>query len=221
MNWYRRWSVLTCALALCLAGASARATDYIEYMATTFPIPDRYELVNDFAGIMLIRQQVRIRGKLEALEKRNGTQIVFLSVPNAGKEGAHGYGMQVLKKWNIGNNGQANGVLFVVGDKDSYIFTDAGIAGAIPDVVVARIYRDILYPAAGRDHLEEGIEAAIDTLIKASHDEETHATWYDYAHPFVPRTPQQIAAWVLGALAVAYALMLCWQRRRARAGSGA
>jgi uncharacterized membrane protein YgcG len=222
MSMRRRWPMLACALALalCGVGGSARAADYIDYMATTFPIPDKYELVNDVAGTMLIRQQTRVREKLQALEKRNGTQIVFLSVPNAGEEGAYAYGRRVLQKWDIGNNGQANGVLFLVGDKDSHIFTGPGIAGAIPDVVVARILRDIVEPAARRDQLAEGIEAAIDALIKASHGEETHPTFYDYAHPYVPRTPQQVAAWVLGALAVLYALALLWQRRRARLGSG-
>lgn len=219
MSWRGRWLMLTCALALCMAGA--RAADYLDQMATPFPIPDRYELVNDYAGIMLIRQQARVRQKLQALEQRNGTQIVFLSVPNAGEEGAHAYGLRVLQQWDIGNNRQGNGVLFLVGDKDSYIFTGPGIAGAIPDVVVARIYRDILAPAARKDRLAEGIEAAMDALVKAAQGEQTHATFYDYAHPYVPRTAQQIGAWVLGALAVTYALALAWQRRRARAGNGA
>jgi uncharacterized membrane protein YgcG len=214
---WQRWFLLVCTLALCAAGATARAADYQQFLATTFPIPDQYELVNDFDNSLLISQRTRIREKLQALERRNGTQIVYLSVPNAGKEGAYAYGMQVLQKWDIGNNGQGNGILFLVGDRDSYIFTGPGISGAVPDIVVKRIYRTILTPAIERDELAEGVEASIDALIKASHNEETSATFYDYAQPYVPRTPQQIAAWVLGALAVAYALGLLWQRRRMRA----
>lgn len=218
MSWSR--AVLACALALCAASGMTRAADYLEHMASEFPIPDRYELVNDFDGSLLVSQRTRIREKLQALERRNGTQIVYLSVPNAGGQGAYAYGLKVLQKWDIGNNGQANGVLFVVGDKDSYIFTGPGIAGAIPDVAIGRIYRTILVPAMQRDQLAEGVEASIDAMIRASHKEETQATFYDYAHPYVPRTPQQIAAWVLGAIALAYALALLWRRvctRQARA----
>lgn len=210
---------LACALLLCVASRMAPAADYREFMANEFPLPDHYELMNDLDGMLLVQQRGRIREKLQALEKRNGTQIVFLSVPNTGKDGAYAYGQKAFAKWDIGNNGQGNGVLFIVGADEAHILTGPGIAGAIPDVTAHRIYRDILLPAAQRDQLAEGVEASIDALIKASHDEETHATAYDYANPYVPRTPQQIAAWVLAGVAVAYAASVLWLRRR-KGGKG-
>jgi uncharacterized membrane protein YgcG len=199
-----------------LLACSAHAEDHAKRIATPFPIPDRYTLVNDYAGVLRISRRPEIKRKLEDLERRNGTQIVFLSVPNTGKGGADAYGQAVFAKWDIGNHGQGNGVLFLVGNDNSLIFTGPGIAGGIPDATLARIYRDLLVPAWNRDEMSEGVEATLDALVKAAWGEETAPTAYDYAHPYVPKTPEQIMAAVLAAIAVAYVGCLLWYRRRNR-----
>jgi len=213
----RRLPAMLGALALMLAtGTTVRAADYLERINTPFPIPERYKLVNDYADILRVARRTAITTKLQALERHNGTQIVFLSVPNVGDRGARAYGQEVFAKWDIGNNGQGNGVLFFVCDEDWYIFTGPGIAGAIPDVTVARIFREIINPARERDEPTEAAEAAIDALIKAAQGEITEPTAYDYLVSYVPVTPEQIAAWALVAVGAAYAGGLWWQRRRKR-----
>lgn len=67
-----------------------------------FPIPDQYNLVNDYLGVLQISKAIELTRKLQALEKQNGTQIVFLSVPAVGPEGVRGYATQVGVKWGSG-----------------------------------------------------------------------------------------------------------------------
>jgi|GEM_PF-2061545 len=196
--------------------APALAADYLQRMNTPFPIPDRYVLVNDYFGVFHISKQIEIAKKLEILEKRNGTQIVFLSVPKVGKEGVDAYARAVFEKWDLGNNGQGNGVLFLMGPDGAYIATGPGIAGAIPDVKVARIFREIAMPAWQREEYAEGAEATIDALIKAAQGEDTEQTNYDYLHPRVPTKPEHIMIAVLVLFGIAYGAALFWRRRQSR-----
>ena len=210
------WRQLLTMLALLLAGGLASAADHLEVMSSRFPIPERYKLVNDHAGMLRIARRVEITRKLEALEKRNGTQIVFLSVPNVGPDGIEAYGKAVWQQWDVGNNGQHNGVLFLVCWDGWQMFTGGRIAGALPDVALGRLSRTVLSPAWDRDELSDGIEKTIDAMIKASEAEDTLATNYDYSRPFVPATLEQKIAYGLAAVAVVYAAVLLWQRRRRR-----
>lgn len=212
MNWQR----LIGMLALVFALVPARAGDYNARTNTRFPIPAHYTLVNDYISMLRISRQAEIAKKLQALEKRNGTQIVLLTVPHVGDGGIELYAQQVFTQWNLGNNGQGNGVLFLVTHSGWYLATGPGIAGAIPDVTLARINREVMMPSWESDQISEGIERIIDTLIKASHDEETRGTAYDYSVRYTPVTTEQIVAMVLAALAAAYGATLLWLRRRKR-----
>ena len=220
MSWRHLLRFLSMLALLCGAGL-AIAADHLEVMRTRFPIPEHYKLVNDHAGMLRIARRVEITRKLEALEKRNGTQIVFLSVPNVGPDGIDAYGKAVLRQWDIGNNGQHNGVLFLICWDGWQMFTGGRIAGALPDVALGRLSRQILSPAWDRDALSDGIEHTIDAMIKASQAEDTLGTIYDYARAYVPATLEQKIAYALAALAAAYAAVLLWQRHRRRRQGGA
>ncbi|WP_157984407.1 TPM domain-containing protein [Undibacterium parvum] len=167
---------LFCASALALSSDNPVVISNIE-----FPIPDQYLLVNDYFGLLTIARSVEINKKLQALEKHNGTQIVYMSVPSTGKLDIRDYAIKVANKWDLGNNGQGNGVLFLVcQDGNMYIYVGPGVAGALPDVKIARIFRDIAAPHFKLENYSEGIEATLDELIKAAKWEDTTPTFYNY-----------------------------------------
>jgi uncharacterized protein len=208
---------LVTLLGLCFVTATACASGEARQPEAAFPIPDRYSLVNDNLGILLISKSIEITNKLQALERRNGTQIVFLSVPSIGGEGPYSYAVRVAEKWDIGNNGQGNGVLFLVTQREgTYILVGPGIGGAIPDVKVARIFREIIEPHWRREEYSEGIEQAIDALILAARGEDTAPTFYDYLHPIVPTRPERWLIAVLVTYGVGHATFLCWRWRKKR-----
>jgi uncharacterized protein len=171
--------------------------------------------VNDNLGILLISRSIEIADRLQALERSNGTQIVFLSVPSIGGEGLYSYASRVAEKWDIGNNGQGNGVLFLVSQRDgAYILVGPGIGGAIPDIKVGRIFREIIEPHWRREEFSEGVEQAIDALIAAARGEDTAPTFYDYLHPIVPARPELWLIAVLITYGIGHATFLCWRWRR-------
>jgi len=205
---------LVTLLGACLVAAAAYAADEAQQPEAAFPIPARYSLVNDNLGILLISKALQITDRLQALERSNGTQIVFLSVPAIGGEDLYSYASRVAQKWDIGNNGHGNGVLFLVTQKEgAYILVGPGIGGAIPDIKVGRIFREIIEPHWRREEFSEGVEQAIDALIAAARGEDTAPTFYDYLHPIVPTRPEH---WLIAALitcGIGHATFLCWRWR--------
>lgn len=211
MIWLRTSWLLA---AVFFTASQAMGTEPIQPPEVAFPIPDRYELVNDYLGVLQISKSIEITKKLQALEKHNGTQIVFLSVPSVGSEAAYAYAIRVAEKWDIGNNRQGNGVLFFLSKNNSYILTGPGIAGAIPDVKIGRIYREIINPHWQREEFSEGVEAGIDALTKAAYGETTAATYYDYLRPVLPTKPEHFLIAVLIVIGTGYAAVLFWLRRK-------
>lgn len=195
------------AFALSLAAQAAdRPT------GAAYPIPERYDLVNDIGGLLPIAKRYEIRDKLRALERKNGTQIVLLVVPTTGQEGSEAYSLRVFEQWDPGNNGEGNGVLFLVsGDDRPWIRTGPGIAGVIPDARIARIFRDT-EPLVTQGKYAEAVEAAIDALIEAASPEQTSPTFYDYFAAGIHR--KYWWAGLLGTIGVLYAGVVLWLRMR-------
>jgi uncharacterized membrane protein YgcG len=168
--------------------------------------------------VFLISKAIEITQKLQALEKLNGTQIVFLSVPSVGNDGLRNYAHKVYSKWDIGNNGEENGVLLLVSQNEGnyWIIWGSGIAGALPDVKMGRISRELINPLWQREKISEGFEAAIDEMIKAAQEEYTKPTFYDYMNPIVPTKWEHILICVLLLFGVGYAVVLFWYRHHKR-----
>ncbi len=219
----------TCAIASCsFAWASPPAQ--AEPPPAAFAAPDRYQLVNDYVGVLTVEQSVALTAKLQSLERDNGTQVVFLSVPSIGDDSLYDYAVRVAERWDIGNNGQGNGVLFLVTQAQGVqILTGDGIGGALPDAKVGRIIRNSLAPAFERGEFAEGVLATVDELVKAARGEDTAPTSLDYSHldggyfsPALGLLDRLVAtgAWrrwlagVLTILLITYAAALGWRRFR-------
>jgi uncharacterized membrane protein YgcG len=206
--------ILAFLAGACFAIVSASAVNDERRTNTAYPIPDHYKLVNDYDGALRISTAIEITKKLQALESLNGTQIVFLSVPFVGAEGVNAYAIKVFEKWDLGNNRQGNGVLFLASREGTAIVTGPGIAGALPDVKLGRIVREVIEPHWKREEYSEGIRVAIDEMIKAAKHEDTAPTFYDYAHPIVPTKPEHILIGVLIFFGIGYVSTVLHSRKK-------
>ena len=186
--------------------------------AAPFPIPDIYSLVNDYRGVLSLTQAQAITEKLARLEKKNGTQIVLMIVPTTGDIPLGEYAQQVMDKWDPGNHGDGNGLLFLISAEPTanvWFATGAGIQGALPDIKLRHIWQDHLDPHFKRQEWFEGIDATIDALIAATSGEETKG---GISHPMaIVITRDQIIAAMLALLGVAYAAYLLISRKRKKA----
>ncbi|MFZ6752810.1 TPM domain-containing protein [Undibacterium sp. Dicai25W] len=183
-------------------------------VSNAFPIPDRYDFVNDYGDVLRLSKVEPLRQKLQALERHNGTQIIFLSVPSVGAESVEAYAHRVFMKWNIGNNHQGNGVLFLVSEKGSFIETGEGISGALPDVKLARIFREIITPINERNGESDAVIAGMEKMIEIAEGEDTCATFYDYTQPYTPTKPENILIAILVVLGVMYAIVIFYSRAK-------
>jgi uncharacterized membrane protein YgcG len=174
--------LLALAISLFCIAAMALSSDNLQVASTAeFPIPNTYLLVNDNLNLLTVEKSVKINNKLQALERHNGIQIVFLSVPSIGQMEPFDYASKVYAKWDLGHNRQDNGVLFLVcQDGRMFIRVGAGAGGAIPDLKVARIFSEIIKPNFASERYVEGVEAAVDELIKAAKGEDTKPTFLNY-----------------------------------------
>lgn len=146
-----------------------------------FDVLSSYELINDYINLLSMQQSIEIKRKLQNLEAFNGTQVVILTVPHTGKMPASEFGRRVFSKWNIGNNGDQNGVLIMVsGSGEIGIVTGAGSAGALPDLECFRIVRTIMTPRLKNEQYFEAFNEAVDAIIDNFKNEGTQRTWYSY-----------------------------------------
>lgn len=212
-----------CLTSICFFSETAASTSASESQqfqtaqaTPEYPIPDNYALINDHLNLLPVKTSIKLTRKLQELERHNGTQIVFFSVPSVGEMGLQNYAERVWRKWDIGNNHQGNGVLFLASQNDgSRIITSPGISGAIPDVLIGRIFRETIEPLWQQDLYAEGIEAGIDAMINAARGEETSPTFYDYTKEFTTRTESQIIILLLF-IGTAYGLTLLYLRKKGK-----
>lgn len=179
-----------------------------------FPIPEQYSLINDYHGLLTQADAERLYAKLLALERKNGTQIVLLIVPGIGDTPLINYAQSVFDKWDIGNNGEGNGVLFLIVARplQFYFRTGPGISGALPDVKLRHIWEEHLDPHWRRQEWIPGIEATIDALIAASVNEQTRG----FELKYIEITREMQIALGLVLLAIIGAPVLWLMRRRKR-----
>lgn len=185
-----------------------------------FPIPDGYNLVNDYQGILTYTETERLHGKMRALEAKNGTQIVLLIVPSIGDMSMFDYSNKIFDKWNIGHNGDGNGVLFLINAQNgNYRFaTGPGIAGALPDAKLRQLWEQHMDAHWQKQEWVAGIEKMIDAMIAASLGEETKA-----GHPakFIEIKHDHLIAIALALVAILYVAGVWLVRRRKKRAEGA
>lgn len=197
-----------------LLSAGAAHAEGTQAQKAPFPIPDGYKLVNDYQGVLTLTQVNILSEKLTRLEKKNGTQIVLMIVPTVGDMPINEYADKVMEKWDPGNHGDGNGLLYLISaDPPAFWFaTGGGIAGALPDIKLRHIWQDHMDAHFKRHEWFEGIDETIDALIAAASGEDTRGGASRATAFFVTR--DQLIAAALAFIGVLYAAFLVFKRYR-------
>ncbi|KAF1068276.1 MAG: hypothetical protein GAK45_01415 [Pseudomonas citronellolis] len=151
--------ILLCCLPLRMALA-----DGVPEGAIALPLSER---VIDVTHTLDRATRERLVGKLRALERRRGAQLVVVMLPTVGKMGIEAFSNKLFNLWKLGRKGVDDGILLVVAKDDHRMRIEVGygLEGVVPDVIAGRIIREHMTPAFRQGDFAGGIETAVDDLI--------------------------------------------------------
>lgn len=116
--------------------------------------PERpINFVSDFANVIDDNYETKINEFLAELKEKTGAEVAVVTVESSEGEDFVIYGVNLFRKWGIGEKGKDNGVLIIDFVKDRYIRIEVGygLEGIIPDGLAGEI-RDKFY----RPYLSKG-----------------------------------------------------------------
>jgi uncharacterized protein len=144
-------------VVLTLAAGAACAVD----------VPYLTGRVVDNAEILKPQTRSEIDSLLAAHETKTGDQIAVLTTHSLEGDSIEDYAQQVFGAWKLGKKGKDNGILLVVapGEHRVRIEVGYGLEGSMPDVIAARIIRNIMTPAFKNDDFDGGIQKGAEAIV--------------------------------------------------------
>ena len=129
--------------------------------------PNPPRLVNDFANMMSAGEQQTLERKLVNFNDTTSTQIAVVTLKSLGVYDISSYSFELAEKWGIGQQGQDNGILILVAEKERKMFiaTGYGVEEFVPDVMAKRIVEQVLKPHFRNGDYFGGLNRAADILM--------------------------------------------------------
>lgn len=133
-------------------------------------VPALTRRVTDLSATLNPEQSQYLEGILAEHEAATGNQIAVLILPSTGGEPIEQYALRVFESWKLGQSGKDNGVLFVIAkdDRKMRIEVGYGLEGDIPDVMAARIIREVVAPRFKESNYYQGIADGLTHLMIAA-----------------------------------------------------
>lgn len=134
------------------------------------PRPNPPTLVNDFAGVLLKNEDDALEQKVVAYFDSTSTQIAVVTLKSIGDYDISQVSLKILRDWGIGSKGKNNGILILVSveDRKIRIETGYGMEGVVPDAIANEIISQIIKPAFREGHYYQGLDGAVDAIVKAA-----------------------------------------------------
>src|SRR5476649_320120 len=134
------------------------------------PKPNPPRLVNDAANVLSPEQVEILEHKLVALDDSTSNQIAVVLIKTLGDYAIEDYAVKLFREWGIGNKKTNNGILIIaaIDDRKVWIEVGYGLEGAIPDVTASSIYRNEIVPQFKEQNYYQGLDNAVNALIKAA-----------------------------------------------------
>ena len=124
-------------------------------------------LVNDYANIINSRDESRIRGILEAIERATTIEIAVVTVNSLGTYGSiDEYSIDLATAWGIGKEGKDNGMLLLVAleERKAKIEVGYGLEGIFTDGLVGRIMDVSMIPHFKENDFSTGLTRAVEGI---------------------------------------------------------
>ena len=138
--------------------------------AQTYPDrPNPPRLVNDFTNTLTAEQVQSLETKLVRLDDSTSTQIAVVIVSSVNGATIADYNVGLLRKWEVGNKKNNNGVILLIAKNDRLldITVGYGLEGALTDATAKSIIDDIIVPNFKGNDYYRGIDNGTDAIMQA------------------------------------------------------
>ena len=119
--------------------------------------------VEDLASVIDANHERTLNGVLQELEQKTGAQYIILTLDTTRGVPIDDFSVKLANdRWQLGQKGKDNGMLFVLATVDrQYWFTPGrGLEGFLTDSYLGRLGREVLRPALKRNEYSKGIAQA-------------------------------------------------------------
>jgi len=144
-------------LFVCFISSLARAVNYPNYVG----------FVNDFAGIIDAQQERVLTEKLTNYERDTSIEIAVVTTGSLDGLDIEGWAIGLADKWEVGKEGQDNGVIIVVApnERDCRIEVGRGLEGDLTDLMAGRIIDKEMIPYFKEGDFGGGVLAGVDAVV--------------------------------------------------------
>lgn len=132
-----------------------------------FP-PKPNTLVTDYTNSLTTDEKAQLEAKLVAFDDTSSNQVAIVLMHSVGDNDIAEYGVQLGRKWGIGQKAHNNGVLILAAMDQHKITIQVayGLEGALPDAVASQIIENDIKPAFRNNTYYAGLDAAVNDIIK-------------------------------------------------------
>lgn len=129
--------------------------------------------VNDFAQVLTVEQKNALENKLGAFNASTTNDIAIVTVKSLEGDYIEHYATELFQAWGIGTKKHDNGVLLLIAldDRKMRIEVGYGLEGSLTDSISSEIIRNDLTPAFKGGDYYDGIDRAIDDVMKVTQGE--------------------------------------------------
>lgn len=158
-------------LCLALLGVMCTLLTPLPTLGLEVPPPAGY--INDLADMISPHTETRLLRVLQSLELSDSTQIAILTINSLEGEVLEELSIKALNTWGVGQKDKDNGVLVLVAKKERKIRIEVGygLEGVLTDLLAGRIIDTIITPLFTKGRFDEGFEAGIGAIVKATRGE--------------------------------------------------
>jgi uncharacterized protein len=123
--------------------------------------------VVDAAGILDEGTRAALTRKLEELETKTTDQLVVVTLKSLQGTSVEDFGVQLGRRWQIGQKGKDNGVLLIVAPNERKVRIEVGygLEGSLTDAVSRLIIANAITPRFRAGDFAGGITRGVDDII--------------------------------------------------------
>jgi uncharacterized protein len=124
--------------------------------------------VVDEAGILDAAMRASLAAKLEALEAKSTDQLVVVTVTSLQGTSIEDFGVQLGRRWQIGQQGKNNGAILIVAPNERKVRIEVGygLEGTLTDAMTRFIIETSIIPRFRAGDVAGGITRGVDDIIQ-------------------------------------------------------